>query len=157
MHSLSDEQALLAKIRYNRLLDVFTGLACYPLQSHLRTSIAIGDAPKSQVETDDLYVGVDKHGAHHILPVQAKGARDDLRIIQIWQDFRIAEQKFPKLIARPVAAKFMHDDVIALFEFKEVSSQIRIASERHYTLAPPDQLTHEELDAYRIAAQQESL
>ncbi|MCY3962121.1 MAG: hypothetical protein OXG34_10745 [bacterium] len=30
-YAMSDEQALLARLRYNRLLDVFTGLACYPL------------------------------------------------------------------------------------------------------------------------------
>ncbi|MDE0667416.1 MAG: hypothetical protein OXI48_00070, partial [bacterium] len=79
-YALSDEQALLARVRYNRLLDVFTGLACYHLQSHLRTSVTIANAidgtpSSSQVETDDLYVGLDKHGAHHILPVQAKGGR----------------------------------------------------------------------------------
>ena len=41
---MSDEQALLAKLRYNRLLDVFTGLATYHLQSHLRTTITINSA-----------------------------------------------------------------------------------------------------------------
>lgn len=100
-YSLSDEQALLARLRYNRLLDVFTGLACYPLQSHLCTSITIinaidGEPGSSQVETDDPYVGLDKHGAHHILPVQAKGGADALSVIQIWQDFRVAGQKFPR-------------------------------------------------------------
>ena len=28
-YKLNDEQALLAKLRYNRLIDIFTGLACY--------------------------------------------------------------------------------------------------------------------------------
>lgn len=32
-YAMSDEQALLAKLRYNRLLDIFTGLTCYSLQS----------------------------------------------------------------------------------------------------------------------------
>ena len=108
-YSLTDEQALLARVRYNRLLDVFTGLACYPLQSHLRTSITITNAidgmpSSSQVETDDVYVGLDEHGAHYILPVQAKGGSDSLSVVQIWQDLRVAQQKFPDLIARPVAA-----------------------------------------------------
>ena len=31
-YSMSDEQALLAKLRYNRLVDIFTGLTCYSLQ-----------------------------------------------------------------------------------------------------------------------------
>ena len=58
MYALSDEQALLAKLRYNRLIDVFTGVACYSLQSHLRTNVA----GLGQVETDEIYIGVDKHG-----------------------------------------------------------------------------------------------
>lgn len=160
-YSLTDEQALLARVRYNRLLDVFTGLACYPLQSHLRTSITISNAidgtpSSSQVETDDLYVGLDKHGAHHILPVQAKGGSDALSVIQVWQDFRVAEQKFPALIARPVAAQFLEDGVIALFEFEETNDQITIIREHHYNLVPPEELDPAELAAYRTTAESDS-
>src|SRR5712692_8146765 len=61
-YALSDEQALLAKVRYNRLVDIFTGVACYSLQDHLRTTAA----GMGQVETDEIYVGVDKKGAHYI-------------------------------------------------------------------------------------------
>lgn len=157
-YSLTDEQALLARVRYNRLLDVFTGLACYPLQSHLRTSITItnaidGTPSSSQVETDDVYVGLDEHGAHYILPVQAKGGSDSLSVVQIWQDLRVAEQKFPDLITRPVAAQFMEQSVIALFEFQESNDQITIAREHHYSLVPPEELKSHELAAYRTAAQ----
>ena len=157
-YALSDEQALLARVRYNRLLDVFTGIACYPLQSHLRTSVPIpsaidGTPSSSQVETDDLYVGLDEHGAHYILPVQAKGGSDSLSVIQIWQDFRVAEQKFPGLIARPVAAQFMDPSVIALFEFDESNDQITIAREHHYSLVAPEELDSAELAAYRTASQ----
>ncbi len=160
-YSLTDEQALLARVRYNRLLDVFTGLACHPLQSHLRTSITISNAidgtpSSSQVETDDLYVGLDRHGAHHILPVQAKGGSDALSVIQVWQDFRVAEQKFPALIARPVAAQFLEDGVIALFEFEETNDQITIIREHHYNLVPPEELDPAELAAYRTTSESAS-
>ena len=156
-YAMSDEQALLARLRYNRLLDVFTGLACYPLQSHLRTSVTVenaidGTSSSSQVETDDLYVGLDEHGAHYVLPVQAKGGSDALSVIQIWQDFRVAEQKFPDLLARPIAAQFMANDEIALFEFEESDEGITIARERHYELVPSDQLSAEEIQTYRQAA-----
>ena len=162
MYSQTDEQALLAGVRYNRLLDVFTGLACYSLQSHLRTSVAItnaidGTPSRSQVETDELYVGLDKNGAHHILPVQAKGGSDALSVIQIWQDYRVAEQKFPNLIARPVAAQFMDKDVIALFEFDETNNEITITREHHYKLVAPEHLTPTELAAYRKAAKHSPL
>lgn len=38
-YAMSDEQALLAKVRYNRLVDVFLGITGYSLQSHLRTNV----------------------------------------------------------------------------------------------------------------------
>src|SRR5439155_6389295 len=64
-YAMTDEQALLAKVRYNRLIDIFTGITCYSLQNHLRTTID----EMGQVETDELYIGIDKRGAHYILPV----------------------------------------------------------------------------------------
>jgi hypothetical protein len=39
LYALNDEQALLARLRYNRLIDIFTGISCYSLQSHLRTAL----------------------------------------------------------------------------------------------------------------------
>jgi hypothetical protein len=38
-YALSDEQALLAKVRYNRMIDIFMGIATYSLQNHLRTTV----------------------------------------------------------------------------------------------------------------------
>lgn len=156
-YSMSDEQALLAKVRYNRLLDIFSGMACYSLQNHYRTSIEVQgstgtQASKAQVETDELYVGIDRHGSHHILPIQAKGATDRLSIIQIWQDFRVAEQKFGSLAARPIATQFLDDKSIVLFEFAESGNQISIARERHYSLIPPEKLSDQDLEEYRMAA-----
>ena len=157
-YAMSDEQALLARVRYNRLLDVFTGLTCYSLQSHLRTTIGIedvitGNESSSQVETDELYIGLDTHGAHFVLPVQAKGGTDALSVIQIWQDFRVAEQKFPELRPRPIAAQFMEAGDIALFEFAERDGEITIARERHYRLVDADQLSAEDLRSYRTASE----
>lgn len=91
MYALSDEQALLAKLRYNRLLDIFTGITCYSLQSHLRTTVA----NMGQVETDEVYVGLDRRGVHYVVPVQAKGGTDKLNVIQIEQDMALCAEKFP--------------------------------------------------------------
>jgi hypothetical protein len=144
-YSLSDEQALLAKLRYNRLIDIFTGVACYSLQSHLRTAVpAIG-----QVETDEVYVGVDRKGVQYVFPVQAKGGKDKQSIVQIEQDLAMCRAKFPQLVCRPLAAQFMRDDTISLFEFEEQEEQITITAERHYKLVPPDSVTAEDLDSYR--------
>jgi hypothetical protein len=144
-YALSDEQAILAKVRYNRLVDIFTGVACYSLQSHLRTTVP----GMGQVETDELYVGVDKKGIHYIFPVQAKGGADRLSIVQIEQDFALCASKFPSLICRPVAAQFMQDKVIAMFEFEQAAEGITVCCEKHYKLVPPEEVTEADLDAYR--------
>lgn len=68
LFALSDEQALLTKVRYNRLLDIFTGVTCYSLQNHLRTTVpGIG-----QVETDEIYVGIDKQGKQYVFLYKQK-------------------------------------------------------------------------------------
>ena len=144
-YSLTDEQSLLAKIRYNRLIDIFTGLTCYSLQSHLRTTVTgIG-----QVETDEVYVGLDSRGAHYVLPIQAKGGVDRIGLIQIEQDLALCTDKYAELICRPIAAQFMANDAIALFELEHTSEGIRVTSERHYRLVALEELTSEELDNYR--------
>ena len=51
-YALSDEQSLLATVRYNRLIDVFTGLTCYSLQNHLRTSQTGLESNKSTARID---------------------------------------------------------------------------------------------------------
>jgi hypothetical protein len=143
-YSLNDEQALLARLRYNRLIDIFTGLACYSLQNHLRTTLPGG----SQVETDEIYIGIDKRGAQYVLPVQAKGKRDNIGIVQIEQDVLMCRAKFPGLFCRPIAAQLVEETVIALFEFDHNGQEVKISSERHYRLVSPEELSPEELAGY---------
>lgn len=143
-YAFDDEQALLAKVRFNRLIDIFTGLACYSLQNHLRTSVTnIG-----QVETDEIYVGIDKRGAQYILPVQAKGGKDKLGRVQIEQDFALCKQKFPSLVCKPIAAQFLPDGAIVLMELEQAGEDIVRVSEKHYRLVPSDQLSEDELATY---------
>lgn len=145
MYALSDEQALLAKLRYNRLIDIFTGVACYSLQSRLRTSVPT----LGQVETDEIYIGVDKRGAHYVFPVQAKGGNDVISVVQIEQDMAVCVAKFPALICRPIAAQFMANDLIALFELEKSDQGIAVSSEKHYRLVPGEEVTADDLKAYR--------
>lgn len=66
-NAFDDEQALLAKVRYNRLIDLFLGITAHSLQNHLRTTVkGIG-----QIEIAELYVGLDRRGRQFIVPVQA--------------------------------------------------------------------------------------
>jgi hypothetical protein len=144
-YSLNDEQALLAKLRYNRLIDIFTGVTCYSLQNHLRTYIdGIG-----QVETDEIYIGVDRRGVHHVFPVQAKGGNDRMNIVQIEQDFALCAARFSTLVCHPIGAQFMADDVIALFEFESGEGGVKVASEKHYKLVPHEEVTPELIETYK--------
>ncbi|MFZ4506243.1 MAG: endonuclease [Fimbriimonas sp.] len=144
-YALNDEQALLAKIRYNRLVDLFLRLTCYSLQNHLRTKVK----DVGQIEIDELYLGIDRAGAHHVIPVQAKGKSDKLSTVQIWQDICFCRERFSLLHCRPVGAMFLPNQVIAVFEFIEEDDEIRVVEERHYQLVPADQISAADLAAYR--------
>lgn len=129
-HAMSDEQALLAKIRYNRLLDVFLGVSAYSLQNHLRTTVpSIG-----QIEIDEIYVAVDSLGRQSILPVQAKGGNDQLSVVQSEQDFLWCRARFPELMCRPVLTQFAEDQKIAMFEVTMSGQEVQVLQEKHYQL-----------------------
>lgn len=146
--ALSDEQALLAMLRYNRLIDIFSRVTCYSLQNHLRsTAPGIG-----QVETDEVYIGLDRGGAQYVFPVQAKGGSDQISIVQIEQDFALCADKFPDLICRPIAAQFIGENRIALFDFEETDKGVAIRSEKHYKLVPEDEVSSKDLKKYRADA-----
>ena len=135
-YALDDEQALLAIVRYNRLIDTFLGLTTYSLQNHLRTTVkAIG-----QIEIDELYIGLDKQGCHYVIPVQAKGGKDQIGVVQTTQDIRFVEQKFPGIRCRAIAAQFMEDGTVALFELTLQKDEVKVVEEKHYQLVPADRL-----------------
>lgn len=143
----SDEQALLAVVRYNRLIDLFLRVTAYSLQNHLRTFVK----DVGQVETDEVYVAVRNTGQQFVVPVQAKGGRDQISTVQIRQDLALCRSAFPDLTPRPVAVQFRDDTegrVIAMFELTEQDGEIRVADERHYRLVPSDAISPDELRAF---------
>lgn len=143
-NAFSDEQALLAKVRYNRLVDIFLGITTYSLQNHLRTSVeGIG-----QIEIDEVYVGIDRHGRQYALPVQAKGGNDKLSVVQTKQDLACCAAKFPHLTCRALSAQFMSNDEIAMFELTTEDDQVKILEEKHYKLVPGDQISNADLQLY---------
>lgn len=144
-YALDDEQALLAKVRYNRLIDIFLGLTTFSLQNHLRTSVkGIG-----QIEIDELYVGIDKYGCHYAIPVQAKGGSDQISTVQTAQDTAWCAQKYPMLRCRAISAQFVTREQIALFELKIEDDQLKVVEERHYKLVPAGELDFKEIVDYR--------
>ena len=143
-YALSDEQALLAKVRYNRLVDIFLGITAFSLQNHLRTTVrGIG-----QIEIDEIYVGLDRRGVQYVMPMQAKGGKDQLSVVQTKQDIACCLEKYPNLICRALSAQFLAADLIAMFELIVEDDEVQIVEEKHYRLVPSDKITSKDLIAY---------
>lgn len=133
-YSGPDEQSLLARIRYNRLVDIFLSLTAYQLQGHFRTSLK----DTGQVEIDELYLGVDTEGTWYVIPIEAKGPdpRDQIGLAQVRWLIAFAEQRYSELTVRPVAAKAWEDGSIFLIEFNPSSNleEIRTVRYKRYIL-----------------------
>jgi hypothetical protein len=149
-YAQGDEQALLARVRYNRLVDTFLGITGYSLQNHLRTSLE----EVGQIEIDEIYVGIDKHGAHFIVPVQAKGGKDKHGVVQTLQDIDFCRLKYPNLVCRCVSAQFIDGEdgrkIVAMFELLLENEDLRVVSEKHYELVPATEITSAELERYKM-------
>jgi hypothetical protein len=142
---LDDEQALLAIVRYNRLIDTFLGLTTFSLQNHLRTTVeGIG-----QIEIDELYVGIDRYGCHYVIPVQAKGGKDQISVVQARQDMSWSEKKFPEMKCRAISAQFMSDERVAIFELTVQKDLVVVVDEKHYKLVPASEIDKQAITNYR--------
>lgn len=156
-YALTDEQSLLARVRYNRLLDIFLGIATFSLQNHLRTSVkGIG-----QIEIDEIYVGIDRHGCQYIVPVQAKGGKDRLSVNQTRQDIEYCAATFSNLVCRSISVQFMkkeaeNREIIALFELTLENKEVKIVNERHYELVRFDQISKADMKSYSDRSQRDA-
>lgn len=143
-YALTDEQALLARVRYNRLIDIFLSVTAYSLQNHLRTAVK----GYGQLEVDEVYVALDRKGRQFIVPVQAKGGKDRLSVVQTRQDMLMCEDRFPDLICRSVSAQFMPKNLIAMFELGSQDGRTVILQERHFRLCPASEIDVDDLAQY---------
>lgn len=144
----TDEQALLTKVRYNRLVDVFTGLTCYSIQNHLRTTVE----NTGQIEIDEIYLGVSKAGAHYVIPCQAKSPGDRFGIVQVMQDIEFCRQRYPNAICKPLALQFLSEEKVAILELSVEDDgdtfRLSVIDERHYQLTTRDGISEREIISY---------
>ena len=129
-----DEQSLLTKILYNRLVDIFTGLTCFHIQNHYRSFVA----DLGEVELDAIYVGIDKTGLLCSIPIEAKsqGENEMIGRIQVSQMAKLVRQDFSHLQRRILAIKALQDDTIAIIEFSDNTEpdEIKIISVGRFRL-----------------------
>jgi hypothetical protein len=112
-----DEQSLLTRVLYNRLIDIFTGLTCFHIQNHYRSFVTgVGE-----VELDALFVGLDKTGTLFVLPIEARSQAEieTINRVQVSQMTKLVRQDFAELRRRILAATALADGTIAVVEFND--------------------------------------
>lgn len=130
-NAFNDEQALLAKVRYNRLIDTFLSLTTHSLQSHVRTAVR----GFGQIEIHEVYIGIDKEGCQYAIPVRVKSGMDHISYVLAEQDIYFATEKFPEMSCRAVVVQLMSDNqTIAIFELDLQEDEVKIVDERHFRL-----------------------
>lgn len=141
----TDEQALLTRARYNRLVDMFLGLTCYSIQNHFRTTVA----DVGQIEVDEIYLGINKRGAHYVIPCQAKSPGDRFGIVQVMQDVLLCREKYPNAICRPIALQFQGPNEVAMLELSITHEgdllRLNVVDEKHYRLSMRTEITQEQI------------
>lgn len=103
-----------------------------------------------QIEIDEIYVGIDRHGRQFVVPVQAKDGSDKHGVVQTQQDVAFCGQAFKHLECRPVSAQLMSDQRIAMFELAVVDGVIKVVDEKHYQLVAPHSILPEDLKTYSV-------
>lgn len=101
-----------------------------------------------QIEIDEVYVAIDKHGWQFIIPVQAKGGKDQHGVVQTAQDIAWCQCNLPELICRPISVQFVTSTKIAMFALVMCDGEIKVAEERHYELVPAKAVTTNDLTVY---------
>ena len=148
-----DEQALLASVRYNRLLDAFLEMPCYSLQSHMRRSMHPSDGVSGiQVDVDEMYVAVDGHGIQYAVPVEAKVGTENVGRVQIEKNALLAIASGPKVLSGRLesnirkAAELLRRRHIVMFEFEFLANgDLQVVRQAQYYLVPSDYSEYESL------------
>lgn len=121
-----DEQAVLAMVRYNRLVDLFLGIVAHSIQNHLRTRVK-----RVQLEVDEIYVGVNRLGELCIVPIQAKVGRSRFGRVQLEQDLAFCRERFRSYRARAVAVQALSREHLVLYELAIVEDHVVKIQELH--------------------------
>ena len=103
-YALGDEQALLAKVRYNHLIDIFLGLTTYSLQNHIaHAGEGNGDKSKS---TKSMSASIAKV-LTTLSQCRRRAGPTSCTHVQTLQDVQCCRAKFPDLLCRPCRPRIL--------------------------------------------------
>jgi hypothetical protein len=126
---------LLAKIRYNRLVDNALGLIAYSVESHVRATVP----EVGLVEIDEMYVGLKNDGRRLVIPLFVQGDDIQINIRHLEHARAFCNHYYPELTVCPLSVQFKRDEVaevVVLFRLVEGNCQVRISEEHQYRLVP---------------------
>lgn len=128
----SDEQATLARIRYNDVAGHVAGLAAHHAQSHERTTVSGG-----QIEVDDVYVGEDTKERRFVIPNSAKGGDDCLSYTQALNLYGAEKDRFSGMQRIPLGIVKAADQSTYVIQFSTDLDirKIRIVKAVRYVFA----------------------
>ena len=145
------KQALLTKVRDNRLIDHFLGVSAYSLLNQLGVNVP----EVGRIESDELYLAVTSFGRKFVVPVQVKRRSDPISKRQVKINLERCRSTYPLLTPRPVAVQFVRDEsgeTIVMFSLAEYEGDIQVLDEKHYRLVPANQISADDLEFARNAA-----
>ena len=102
------------------------------------------DKSKQMKSTWALIIG----GRQLIVPVQTKGGTDKIGVAQIEQDIELCKQRYPELLCRAIACRFITNNEIAMFEFSLEDGRVVKNNERRYKMIEAAEISKEDLEYY---------
>jgi hypothetical protein len=122
----NERQFLLSQLRCSRLLDIFSGVICFPIYS------VAGQA-------DEMYIGMQQDGKYHIFLVQVATGDRSLRVSDVRKCFDRYAAEFSSAVVRSIIVQAVAVNVIALIEFR-VETTVEFIGEKHYQLIQQDSI-----------------
>lgn len=127
----NDEQALFTRVRNIDLLSTVLGFKAWPIQGHHRTSVSYG-----QIEIDEVQAGIDRDGAHTIVPISGKGGQDKLSWSQALNlnTYALEKPPMPGLKVRSIGLWRDYLNTVWIVEFSPHTDidQIEIVNVRRF-------------------------
>jgi hypothetical protein len=116
----NEKQFLLSQLSYSRLLDIYSGVNCFPI--HIATE-----------QVDEVYVGMQRTGISHVFLVRVATGDRPLRTSDLRKCFDHFATEFSSAFVRLIVVQAVVMGVIAILEF-HMGSTVELVGEKHYQI-----------------------
>lgn len=141
-HTIGAVDLLLARVRYNKLIDRL--LKC--VAHSLHTDLTYCSRTFGEITVGEVYHAVNKRGAEFVVAVQANTTSPSFGPDQAELDLEVCEELFPDLAPRFVHVELEHfswGDVVVMYSLRNNKRGIQFDDEGHYRLVSSETVTSE--------------